>query len=92
MLQVREIVEEMELAQPWYDELHSRCIILSDEEFKEKSNGESGHVKLWAIVDNVNASLDAAQVPLSASVFKIKWNVFFGYFDPENIFVDNENK
>ena len=27
----------------------------------------------------------------SASFSKIKKNVFFGYFDPENIFLDNEN-
>ena len=24
--------------------------------------------------------------------FKIKLNVFFGYFDPKNIFLDNKNK
>ena len=28
----------------------------------------------------------------SASFFKIKLSIFFGYFDPENIFLDNENK
>ena len=27
----------------------------------------------------------------SASFFKIK-KIFFGYFDPENIFLDNKNK
>jgi hypothetical protein len=31
-------------------------------------------------------------VGYSASVFKIKLNVFFRYFDPENIFLDDENK
>ena len=28
---------------------------------------------------------------ISASFFKIKCINFFGYFDPENIFIDNEN-
>ena len=27
----------------------------------------------------------------SASIFEIK-SIFFGYFDPENIVIDNENK
>ena len=26
------------------------------------------------------------------SFFKIKWNVFFGYFDPKNVNFDNKNK
>ena len=28
---------------------------------------------------------------VSASVFKVKY-FYFGYFDPENVFQDNENK
>ena len=34
----------------------------------------------------------ATAIVTSEVFFKIKLNVFFGYFDPKNVFLDNKNK
>ena len=44
-----------------------------------------------------SSTMDSARpglqrVPSGEAFFKIEIKCFFGYFDPENIFVDNENK
>ena len=38
-----------------------------------------------------NVDIEQARPPCSASLFKIKYNTFFGYFDPEKIFLDDVN-
>jgi hypothetical protein len=44
-----------------YNFLHKKRMLLPDDSFRERSNGEGGHMKLWAVVERVEADLDAAE-------------------------------
>ena len=41
--------------------MHQQGIALPDDAFKDKLSGEGGHAKLWAIVERVEADLQAAE-------------------------------
>jgi hypothetical protein len=38
-----------------YDFLHKKGILLPDDAFRERANGEGGHMKIWAVVEKVEA-------------------------------------
>lgn len=44
-----------------YDFLHKKGILLPDDAFRERSNGEGGHIKLWSVVEKVEADLNIAE-------------------------------
>jgi hypothetical protein len=43
-----------------YDFLHKKGILLPDDAFRERCNGEGGHMKLWTVVEKVEADLVTA--------------------------------
>jgi hypothetical protein len=44
-----------------YTFLHQKGVLLPDDAFKDKAAGESGHVKLWAVVEKVQEDLQTAE-------------------------------
>lgn len=44
-----------------YDTIHQKGICLPDDAIKDRTAGEGGHIKLWGVVERVQADLDAAE-------------------------------